>query len=219
MIKYGIYPYEVPTLLPPNASPLERRIEQLLAAKFAKLDVDIVRAIKDPYQTPYELLPWLAWEYSVDWYNDLWPEELKRNWIAKSPKLHLEKGTPWAVEDALETLGLKADWVDWFADDEGQKPAGTFRMEVYRLTDNEAYLSLWDVEQVVEATKCDTRHMARLNLGVVSLDANIKVAAGLVTGEIIEVDPFVPADIDANYVAIRMTSYPSIIERVSIINN
>lgn len=222
-IKYGQYPFEYSTLLPPNASPLERRLEQIFAHRLGLIEPDILRITKDPEQTPLALLPWLAWENSVDWWNDNWPEDLKRNWTAKSVEIHMKKGTPRIVEQSLEYLGLQAEWIDfWKYADEGvittngegvatNSLAGTFRMKVFRETANEAYLGLWDVEQIINATKTDTRQLDKLTLGVSSKITPVQVAAGHGIGVVLTAEPYTPKDLTAQPTSANIASYSELI--------
>ncbi len=95
------------TLLPPNASPLERGLEQ---ASARQADVPVpISALWRPEQCPSYLLPWLAWAVSVDAWDPDWPEEARREAVARSIALHRRKGTAWAVRDALERLGAVYD--------------------------------------------------------------------------------------------------------------
>ncbi len=211
-IKYGQYPFDYATLLPPNASPLERRLEQIFAHRLNLIEPDILRIIKDPEQTPITLLPWLAWENSVDWWNDDWPEELKRNWTAKSVEIHMKKGTPRIVEQSLEYLGLQAEWIDFW---KYQGNDGTFRMKVFRETANEAYLGLWDVEQIINATKTDTRQLDKLTLGVSSKITPVQVVAGHGLGVVLTAEPYTPKDLTAQPTYANIASYSELIITLS----
>lgn len=89
-------------LLPPNSSQLERGLaaaQQHLGA----LPVHI-RHIRNPLTCPTALLPFLAWELSVDEWNPDWSEEVKRRVIAESLAVHRRKGTRGAVRRALEAI-------------------------------------------------------------------------------------------------------------------
>jgi len=91
----------LPTLLPPNATPLERR---LTASGFAGA-AGIVPTLWHPATCPARLLPWLAWAESVDDWNEEWSEERKRAVIAASRAVHRLKGTPAAIRQALAARG------------------------------------------------------------------------------------------------------------------
>lgn len=81
------------SLLPPNSTPFERA-ESLTSAARYPLPYEIVRHAVDPWKCPSHLLPWLAWSWSVDLWNDKWSDERKRQVIARAIELHRLKGTP-----------------------------------------------------------------------------------------------------------------------------
>lgn len=54
------------SILPPNATAVERAIDRASAAALARIPVYLIRWVKDPDSCPLALLPWLAWEYQVD---------------------------------------------------------------------------------------------------------------------------------------------------------
>ena len=109
---------DVKSLLPANATVLERVIE---AAQARLADVPVpVDQLWDPWRCPAELLPWLAWAWSVDEWDPAWPEEVKRRVIAAAPEVHRLKGTRAAVERALQAIGVVADIVEWWQ----RQPAG-----------------------------------------------------------------------------------------------
>ncbi len=116
------------TLLPANATALERAIE---AAQARLSDVPVpVDALWDPWRCPAELLPWLAWAWSVDEWDAGWPEEIKRRVIAAAPDVHRLKGTRAAVARALEAIGVFADIVEWWQKSPKGQP-GTFSVTAW----------------------------------------------------------------------------------------
>lgn len=89
-------------LLPPNATALERT-GATIQRHLSELPVD-TRRIRDPERCPAAFLPFLAWELSVDDWNPLWGEDVKRRVIANSIAVHRRKGTRGAVRRALEAI-------------------------------------------------------------------------------------------------------------------
>ncbi|MCO5059632.1 MAG: phage tail protein I [Rhizobiaceae bacterium] len=81
------------SILPPNAMPFERAIEQVSAERWDRLDVDIIRRARDPWTCPEHLLSFLAFEHSVDLWDETWPSEKKRSVIAAARGDHHLKGT------------------------------------------------------------------------------------------------------------------------------
>ena len=92
-----------PALLPPNASPLERDLDTAMA-KATSLPV-LIAQVWDPETCPIAVLPWLAWGWSVDLWDENWAEEDRRRVTAMSLAIHRRKGTPGAMRDALRAAG------------------------------------------------------------------------------------------------------------------
>jgi phage tail P2-like protein len=103
----------VVTLLSPNASPLLRAIERVLARRLERLTT-AVDAVLDPYACPIAFLPFLAWAVSVDVWRSDWPEAQKRAAVAASLAVHRRKGTVAGVKAALNALNARVDLREWF---------------------------------------------------------------------------------------------------------
>ena len=117
------------SILPPNATAVERAIDRASAAALARIPVYLIRWVKDPDSCPLALLPWLAWEYQVDTWNVHWSEKMKRDAIKRAHYIHRHRGTPAAVRRALVDSPFGTDIVEWF----NQNPKGdpyTFRLNV-----------------------------------------------------------------------------------------
>lgn len=107
-------PYQ--SLLPPNATRLERALEQVMA-RIAAVPVPIAD-LWSPARCPVPLLPWLAWTVSVDDWDTTWTEETQRAVIAASVEIHRHKGTLWAMKRALAVAGLgDAEIIEHYAPD------------------------------------------------------------------------------------------------------
>jgi len=91
------------SLLPPNATPLERRLSEVAA------DLERARAplhtLWDAQRAPAGVLPWLGWAVGVDHWDRRWSEQTKRDAIAEAIPVRRLRGTVWAVRRALEVLG------------------------------------------------------------------------------------------------------------------
>lgn len=98
-------------LMPPNASPQE----VAMAGTVARIsDVpDPVNDLYTPGACPAEILPWLAWAFSVDEWNPAWTEAQKRQAIASSVFVHRHKGTVAALKTALAALGYDLTLTEW----------------------------------------------------------------------------------------------------------
>lgn len=118
-----------PSLLPPNATPLQRALEQVEAARMDAI-VAANAGLWDAWSCPLAVLPWVAaLHFSVDVWDPAWPESRQRAVAAASLEIHRHKGTRAAMDGAIAALGLQAQVVEWFQD----APAGapyTFRVAV-----------------------------------------------------------------------------------------
>lgn len=94
------------TLLPPNAEKQERDIEATIE-RLGNVPVPIDK-LWNANTCPVELLPWLAWAFSVDYWVADWTEAQKREVIKQSIAVHRIKGTYGAVKKALEATGNHA---------------------------------------------------------------------------------------------------------------
>lgn len=114
------------SLLPPNATSLERALE---AGAARIVDVPVSADIDDPMTCPAELLPWLAWGLSVDTWDADWTDADKRAAVAGSIELHRRKGTRTSVEMVLGRFDQLAQLVEWH-EAMPRRPAHTFDIRV-----------------------------------------------------------------------------------------
>lgn len=103
-------------------------------------------------------LPWLAWQWRVDVWDDAWPEAKKRAVVKEALLLFRFKGTPWAVKRALTLTGYECQLVEWHQMvPEGMR--GTFRVDVQHQggapVDGRLYR---DVAKQVESNKRGSQH-------------------------------------------------------------
>lgn len=90
------------SLLPPNTTAMERTLEQV-TARLGELPAPL-RDLWNPATCPEHLLPWLAWAFSVDRWEEAWNVEQKRQIIATAVAIHRRKGTPAAVREVIELI-------------------------------------------------------------------------------------------------------------------
>ena len=176
-------------LLPSNAT----LAEKALAATTKRID-DVraaVRDVWDPDTCPENLLPWLAWAFSVDDWKPSWTVQQKREVIRKSIRVHRYKGTIGAVKEALGALGFDAQVVEWF----NQIPAAdpyTFIVNLtasqYGWTQNDLQLIL----SVIYSSKNLRSHLTELN-PILQSEARTYVASVVGIGHEITVDYEAPA--------------------------
>ena len=163
---------DLKTLLPPNASKLERGLEQS-TGRVARVPVPIAD-LWNPATCPESVLPWLAWALSVDRWDPDWPVATKRRVIAESIRAHKRKGTLAAVEQVLDDIGAVYDIVE--------NPNGMrFRMsiDIY----NSGSLLTQDLggirKQIDSAKRGSVHYTLNLTAGA-SLDVLLGIGAGAV---------------------------------------
>lgn len=99
------------TLLPPNATRLERALEsatERIGDVTAPIDT-----LLDPMTIATDWLPWLAWGLSLDSWDADWTEPVKRQAVAQSIALHRIKGTRQSVEAVLARFDQLLRVVEW----------------------------------------------------------------------------------------------------------
>lgn len=143
-------------LLPPNATAQERALA-LATARFTAVPV-VVREVSTPHDAPSEILPWLAWAFSVDdWFAD-WNDSQKRQAIARSVSVHRYKGTIGALREALLALGLEVRVIEWYQMEPPGEPY-TFDLEIDARQFEVTRDNLLKMLQVVDVTKNLRSHL------------------------------------------------------------
>jgi phage tail P2-like protein len=102
-------------LLPSNATTLEKRVADLIDGRI-KIQPDIalyeygggkgipveINKIWNIQLCPEELLPWLAWSTSIDFWDNDWNTDKKRDEIQKSLLKNRHRGTVYSVIEAIK---------------------------------------------------------------------------------------------------------------------
>lgn len=180
-------------LLPPNATAQERALANTIARIS---DVPLAaRKMWNPDTIPANLLPWMAWAFSVDDWNNNWTEQEKRNVIKNSLFVHKHKGTLAAIKRAVEPLGYIIRIVEWWEDTPQAEPY-TFRLEV-GLLDKGVDESIYDqFTRLIETNKNLRSHMKAL-----TIKSEIKgvayFGAGMVSGITTTVYPYAIENLDS----------------------
>jgi phage tail P2-like protein len=151
----------VTTLLPPNATPLERLAAEALA-QLERVSVPI-RDLVNPDRCPTHLLPYLAWACSVDRWDPQWPDATKRHIIRSAWYVHAHKGTVGALRRVVEPLGATLHITEWWQTEPPSLP-GTFTLEVgvpeAGLSDELYDLLTW----LIDDAKPLSRHLVALSI-------------------------------------------------------
>ncbi|WP_445115018.1 phage tail protein I [Acinetobacter sp. WZC-1] len=100
-------------LLAPNATKLEKNIEQL-GEKISTLPVPFINLHRID-RCPITHLPWLAWEHRVEYWRSDWSEHEKRSAITESKKFNEQRGTRASLQSLLNTVITEYQLKPWHA--------------------------------------------------------------------------------------------------------
>ncbi len=148
------------SLLPPNASKLERKIAQVGKSAF---DLPTIRVIRDIDAIPSQFLPFIAWQRSVDYWDENWQDSLKRKVIQDSKQQHKLKGTAAAIKRALEPFGYEVKLIEWFQIEPNLTP-GTFNLELDLIGKSLSQEVFNEVNRLVSDAKSAARHLGNLTI-------------------------------------------------------
>lgn len=174
-------------LLPGNSTQLERTAAQALA-QIKRVPIPL-RQLCNPDTCPVDLLPYLAWAFSVDRWDSKWTEAAKRTAIRSSHYIHSRKGTIGALRRVVEPLGYLIEVLEWWQTTPEGVP-GTFALKVGVLETGiteEMYLELtW----LIDDAKPLTRHLTGLAISLETA-GSINIFASTYDGD--EIDVYPPA--------------------------
>lgn len=171
------------TLLPPSSTKLEKKLSQAITC-----DLPIqLRSLWDPQTCPYELLPYLAWQYSVDYWDEDWSEQTKRQVITEAFEIHQHKGTREAIRRAVSPFGYLINLVEWWQDN---KTPGTFSLDVGVLDKGITDESYNELIRIIEDAKPVSRLLSRLSLHLVT-SGTTKIGAASYDGNTLSIYPYI----------------------------
>ena len=174
------------SLLPPGSSVLERRLTQACSG-ISGLNVPL-RDLWNPDTCPVNFLPYLAWAFSVDRWDESWAESVKRKVVKDAFYIHQHKGTISAIRRVVEPLGYLIRVIEWWKTSD---EPGTFRLDVGVLDTGITEEMYHELERVIADAKPCSRHLIGLSI---TLDANgtVPVAVASYSGDELTVYPYTP---------------------------
>ncbi|MCP2231794.1 phage tail protein I [Erwinia aphidicola] len=146
-------------LLPVGSSQLEVAAAEA-CARLQQLPVPL-RTLWNPQTCPLPLLPYLAWAWSVDRWDQEWPEETRRAVVAASQFIHRRKGTISAIRRVVEPLGYVINVHEWWQTSE---PPGTFRLDIGVLESGIDEAMFNEMERLIGDAKPVSRHLTGLTI-------------------------------------------------------
>jgi phage tail P2-like protein len=199
-------------LLPTNASELER----LAAEAFAQIErVPVpLRDLWNPEACPVELLPILAWSFSVDRWSQAWPESAKRNAIKAAYFIHAHKGTIGALRRVVEPLGYLIEVREWWEEVPLGVP-GTFRLLIGVLDTGITEAMYQELSWLIDDAKPLSRHLVGLAIGL-EVRGRPYIGAASTDGEILTVYPYAPGPIEVSSSALLFGGAEHSIDTMSV---
>lgn len=180
-------------LLPPNATPAERRLATV-AANACDLPVEVLRTLWDPHTCPAWRLPSLAAERSVDRWDENWPEATKRKVIANAPFVHRYKGTVGALRRAVDPLGYLIRVLHWYQEIPTATP-GTFKLDIGVLDTGITEQMYAELERLIDDAKPLTRHLTGLAISM-ETRGPLYLGAACYQGDELTIYPYSPEAIE-----------------------
>ncbi|MFV2946422.1 phage tail protein I [Pseudomonas japonica] len=180
------------SLLPLNGTLLERAVE----AASADVPAIPLRTLYNPDTCPAHLLHQLAWAWSVDRWDENWPEAVKRSVIRSSFHIHARKGTIGALRRVVEPLGYLIEVREWWQTVPEGVP-GTFALQVGVLDQGITEEMYEELTRLIDDAKPVSRHLTGLAIAL-SSSGYLRLGIGLSEGEEIDVYPPLALDIEVS---------------------
>lgn len=173
------------SILPPNLSDLERDLD-IAISRIESVNIPIY-TLWDPWECPIDVLPYLAWALSVDFWRSDWSEAVKRNVVANAKLIHSKKGTRQAVERAIAGVFGASEIKEWF-EFEPRKVPGTFVVNAIVGDDGINSRTISDLTIAINNAKRKSAHYTlRVTL---SAAGSHKIAFAGLSAPLIVVEPY-----------------------------
>ncbi|MGK3285900.1 phage tail protein I, partial [Klebsiella pneumoniae] len=155
-----------------------------VCASISDLSVPL-RDLWNPWKCPVKFLPYLAWAFSVDRWEETWSETEKRQAVSDAFWIHQRKGTVAAVRRVIETLGYSMTLQEWW---KVADPAGTFRLEIDLNEIGITEPMIKELERVIGDAKPVSRHISKLTY-LTRTEGAVSIGVAVIDGEVINVYP------------------------------
>ncbi|MBA7950962.1 phage tail protein I [Citrobacter freundii] len=176
-------------LLPPSASRMER-VAARVCASLGEVPVPL-RQLWNPWTCRADLLPYLAWAFSVDCWDEAWPINTKRKAVADAFYLHRYKGTTGAMRRVVEPFGYFIRVNEWWNID---TDPGTFTLDIGVEEEGISEETYQELERLIADVKPCSRHMLGMSLHL-QTTGPLYVGASAYLGDTLTVYPYFPETI------------------------
>lgn len=173
-------------LLPPNTTAFEKKIVEA-TAKTTELNTNLSSLIRVD-DAPADFLSILAWQFSVDRWQDDWPDEIKSAQIKNSIKVHTYKGTNYALRSIVESFGYSLTIHEWWQESPMNEP-GTFQITIE--TNGRALTEKTSktLVELLQDAKPLTRELKGIEINVINVQGETNVACGCYGGDDVTIYP------------------------------
>jgi phage tail P2-like protein len=206
-----------PLLPPPLAKDARCRILADLIARISGVDLSPVLVyLIDAVDA--SVLPFLAEQFNAldEGWADAATDAARRKLLRRAIDLHRHKGTKWAVETALDVLGLACGVQEWF--EYGGEP---YRFRVELVSDKPISEAFWTdginraVELILHAKNVRS-HLDALRIVLAAVSAVPQVGMACLSGEVATLYPFIQTDIERRDGHPVIALGPQIVETVTL---
>nr|DAO28029.1 MAG TPA: tail protein [Caudoviricetes sp.] len=174
------------SLLPPGSSATERRLAAA-CSDLSGLKVPL-RELWNPATCPVKFLPYLAWAFSVDRWDESWAESVKRKVVQDAFYIHQHKGTISAVRRVVEPFGFLIRVIEWWQN--GEAP-GTFRLDIGVQEQGITEETYQELERLISDARPCSRHLLGMSINL-QVSGETVMAAGSYDGDDLTVYPYTP---------------------------
>ncbi|MDE8557299.1 phage tail protein I [Pantoea vagans] len=174
------------SLMPPGSSALERRLAEACSG-ISGLNVPL-RDLWDPATCPVSFLPYLAWAFSVDRWDESWAESIKRQVVSDAFYIHQHKGTISAIRRVVEPFGFLIRVIEWW--NNGEAP-GTFRLDIGVQDQGITEETYTELERLISDAKPCSRHLLGMSINLQS-SGTLFTGACSYDGDDLTVYPYTP---------------------------
>ena len=147
-----------------------------------------LRELWNPATCPVKFLPYLAWAFSVDRWDESWAESVKRKVVLDAFYIHQHKGTISAVRRVVEPFGFLIRVIEWWQN--GEAP-GTFRLDIGVQEQGITEETYQELERLISDARPCSRHLLGMSINL-QVSGETVMAAGSYDGDDLTVYPYTP---------------------------
>lgn len=173
-------------LLPPNTTQLEKKLTEVSSSAF-NLNGDLSSLIRID-DAPSAYLSILAWQFSVDRWQEDWTDDVKRGQIKNSINVHRHKGTNYALRKIIESFGYSLTVHEWWQESPMNAP-GTFQITIETNGQALSERTYKTLIELLHDAKPLTRELKGIEINVINVEGETNVAAAMYCGEDITIYP------------------------------